>query len=167
MDFIHRLNGEFALIIWNARNRRLLAARDRCGVKPLFYWETKKEILISSEVEGIFVLNRVPRSINPDYMIGPALGMFPRAISAFGRNPQSQTGTFPYRQVRGPRARGTLLAADFQHQPRHFLYGSQGRGAPVVYSRRGTMWRETSGSCVGVQSRLLDSLRPEHIERWI
>ena len=83
MDFIHRLNGEFAFIVWDSRNRRLLAARDRCGVKPLFYWETDKEILISSEVKGIFALNRVPRSINPDYMIGPMLGVFPRAISAF------------------------------------------------------------------------------------
>ena len=84
MDFIHRLNGEFAFILWDARNRRLLAARDRCGVKPLFYWETEREILISSEVKGIFALNRVPRDINPDYVIGPLLGVFPRAISAFG-----------------------------------------------------------------------------------
>jgi len=83
MDFIHRLNGEFAFVLWDARNRRLLAARDRCGVKPLFYWQTEQEILISSEVKGIFALNRVPRSINPDYMIGPLLGVFPRAISAF------------------------------------------------------------------------------------
>ena len=43
MDFIHRLNGEFAFILWDARNRRLLAARDRCGVKPLFYWETERK----------------------------------------------------------------------------------------------------------------------------
>src|SRR5258706_14738070 len=83
MEFIHRLNGEFAFIIWDGRARRLVAARDRCGVKPLFYWETEKEILISSEVKGIFALNRVPRNINPDYMIGPLLGVFPRAISAF------------------------------------------------------------------------------------
>ena len=83
MDFIHQLNGEFAFVLWDGRNRRLLAGRDRCGVKPLFYWETEQEILISSEVKGIFALNRVPRSINPDYMIGPMLGVFPRAISAF------------------------------------------------------------------------------------
>jgi asparagine synthase (glutamine-hydrolysing) len=83
MDFIHRLNGEFAFVLWDARKRRLLAARDRCGVKPLFYWESEAEILISSEVKGIFALNRVPRSINPDYMIGPVLGVFPRATAAF------------------------------------------------------------------------------------
>ena len=83
MDFIHRLNGEFAFILWDARNRRLLAARDRCGVKPLFYWETDQEILISSEVKGILALSRVPRRINPDFMIGPMLGVFARAISAF------------------------------------------------------------------------------------
>ena len=42
MDFIHRLNGEFAFIIWDAGNRRLLAARDRCGVKPLFLLGNRK-----------------------------------------------------------------------------------------------------------------------------
>jgi len=83
MDFIHRLNGEFAFILWDARNRRLIAARDRCGVKPLFYWENEQEILISSEVKGIFALSRVPRRINPDFMIGPLLGVFARAVSAF------------------------------------------------------------------------------------
>jgi asparagine synthase (glutamine-hydrolysing) len=83
MDFIHRINGEFAFILWDAHNRRLLAARDRCGVKPLFYWETDQEIIISSEVKGIFALSRVPRRINPDFMIGPMLGVFARAISAF------------------------------------------------------------------------------------
>ena len=83
MDFIHRLNGEFAFIIWDAGKRRLLAARDRCGVKPLFYRETDKEILISSEAKGMLALNRVPRSINPNYLMGPLLGVFPRAISVF------------------------------------------------------------------------------------
>jgi asparagine synthase (glutamine-hydrolysing) len=61
MDFIHRLNGEFAHYM-GCRQSPALAARDRCGVKPLFYWETEQEILISSEVKGIFALNRVPRT---------------------------------------------------------------------------------------------------------
>jgi len=94
MDFIHRLNGEFAFILWDGRNRRLLAARDRCGVKPLFYWESEKEILISSEIKGIFALNRLPRSINPDYMIGPLMGVFPRAISAFAGIRSLNPGSF-------------------------------------------------------------------------
>jgi asparagine synthase (glutamine-hydrolysing) len=94
MDFIHRLNGEFAFIIWDARKRRILAARDRCGVKPLFYWETEKEILISSEVKGIFALDRVPRSINPDYLVGPLVGVFPRAITAFAGIRNLEPGHF-------------------------------------------------------------------------
>src|SRR5258706_16257746 len=83
MEFLPRLNGEFAFIIWDGRERRVVAARGRCSLKPLFYLETEKEILISSEVKGIFAINRVPRNINPHYMIGPLLGVFPRAISAF------------------------------------------------------------------------------------
>src|SRR5262249_33493311 len=40
LDFVDRLNGEFAFVIWDARRRRLIAARDPMGVKPLFFRAT-------------------------------------------------------------------------------------------------------------------------------
>src|SRR6202008_3179992 len=36
-QFVHRLRGEFAFVIWDERTRKLFAVRDRFGVKPLFY----------------------------------------------------------------------------------------------------------------------------------
>lgn len=83
MDFVHELNGEFAFILWDSNTRRLIAARDRAGVKPLFYHVNHQEVLISSEVKGIFALNRVPREMNPEFFTGPLFGVFPRALSAF------------------------------------------------------------------------------------
>src|SRR5262249_30383523 len=35
-DFVRRLNGEFAFVLWDGRRRRLIAGRDPCGVKPLY-----------------------------------------------------------------------------------------------------------------------------------
>ena len=71
------LNGEFAFVLWDSRNRRLVAARDRSGVKPLFYRATGDEILFASEQKGITALPRVERRIAKRYLTGPLWGVFP------------------------------------------------------------------------------------------
>lgn len=83
MDFIHKLNGEFSFVIYDAKKKRTIAARDRAGVKPMFYFENGEEVLISSEVKGLFALPRVPRALNPEYMMGPIWGAFGRSACAF------------------------------------------------------------------------------------
>jgi asparagine synthase (glutamine-hydrolysing) len=50
---IERLRGMFALALWDARSRSLLLARDRIGIKPLFYAETPRGLLFGSEVKAI------------------------------------------------------------------------------------------------------------------
>jgi asparagine synthase (glutamine-hydrolysing) len=47
------LQGEFAFILWDGDKRRLFAARDRFGVKPLYYSQQKGGIAFSSEVKGL------------------------------------------------------------------------------------------------------------------
>lgn len=83
LDFIDELNGEFAFVIWDGNTRRMIGARDRCGVKPLFYHSNHQELLISSEIKGIFSLNRVSRELNPDFFTGPLFAAWPRTLSAF------------------------------------------------------------------------------------
>lgn len=53
---ISRLRGEFALILWDARARRLLLARDRFGIKPLAYAEHEGRLLVASQARALFAL---------------------------------------------------------------------------------------------------------------
>lgn len=50
---LDRLQGEFAFILWDDREKTLFAARDRFGVKPLYYSLAKEEVIFSSEVKGL------------------------------------------------------------------------------------------------------------------
>src|SRR2546429_9332580 len=51
---LHRLRGEFALVLWDSVNRTLFAARDRFGIKPLFYALHEGTLYLASEVKALF-----------------------------------------------------------------------------------------------------------------
>ncbi len=55
-DSLHELRGEFALIIADARQRCLFAARDRYGVKPLYYAVHRGNVFVASEAKALFAL---------------------------------------------------------------------------------------------------------------
>jgi asparagine synthase (glutamine-hydrolysing) len=57
---LHRLRGEFALVLWDERNRTFFAARDRFGIKPLFYAFHGETLYLASEVKALFAAG-VPR----------------------------------------------------------------------------------------------------------
>jgi asparagine synthase (glutamine-hydrolysing) len=52
-DFLAHLNGMFALAIWDARKRRLLLARDRVGIKPLYYAADARGLVFGSELKAV------------------------------------------------------------------------------------------------------------------
>jgi len=52
--FVERLNGMFALAIWDPEREELLLVRDRLGVKPLYYFPTPGGVLFGSEPKAIF-----------------------------------------------------------------------------------------------------------------
>lgn len=53
---VHKLRGEFALAIWDSRERQLFAARDRFGIKPLYYATYNGTFFLASEVKALVEL---------------------------------------------------------------------------------------------------------------
>jgi asparagine synthase (glutamine-hydrolysing) len=51
---LHQLRGEFAFVLWDETHRRLFAARDRFGIKPLFYTWHQDKLYLASEVKALF-----------------------------------------------------------------------------------------------------------------
>jgi asparagine synthase (glutamine-hydrolysing) len=61
---VHALRGMFALAIWDARRQRLLLARDRLGIKPLYYWERPGGLAFASELRAFLALEVFPRRLD-------------------------------------------------------------------------------------------------------
>lgn len=60
-DFVSRLNGMFAIAIWDNRDRTLRLYRDRIGVKPLFYTQSAEGFVFASEIKSILAAGVQPR----------------------------------------------------------------------------------------------------------
>jgi asparagine synthase (glutamine-hydrolysing) len=63
-DCVKYLRGMFAFAIWDRRRRRLFIARDRVGIKPLYYCQTKHSVLFASEFKAILTDPDVPRDFD-------------------------------------------------------------------------------------------------------
>jgi asparagine synthase (glutamine-hydrolysing) len=60
-EFLHKLNGMFAIALWNARSRRLLLARDRVGIKPLYFALLGSGLVFGSEPKAVLAHPDVSR----------------------------------------------------------------------------------------------------------
>ena len=61
---LEELNGQFGLAIWDVKKQSLLLARDRMGIRPLFYHLDKGRLLFASEIKALFVHPDIPRKMN-------------------------------------------------------------------------------------------------------
>jgi len=61
---VEKLRGMFAFAIWDSRKRRLLLARDRLGIKPLYYAYIHGRLIFASELKAILQLPEVEVSLN-------------------------------------------------------------------------------------------------------
>ncbi len=64
-SMLTRLRGMFAMAIWDRQDRRLWMARDRVGVKPLYYAVVNGRFVFASEIKAILAMPGVPRRVDP------------------------------------------------------------------------------------------------------
>jgi asparagine synthase (glutamine-hydrolysing) len=62
---LDRVNGDFAVAVWDAQARELFLARDRFGVRPLFLAETAGALSFASEIKALLRRSDLPRSLDP------------------------------------------------------------------------------------------------------
>ncbi len=65
-EFVHKMNGMFAIALWDKTEEKLLLIRDRMGVKPLFYSLINNNIVFASEIKAILKHPDYVRDINYD-----------------------------------------------------------------------------------------------------
>lgn len=65
LDCLSRLRGMFAFAIWDAREEILLLARDRVGIKPLYYCRCNDSLVFASEIKAILAAPEVTREVSP------------------------------------------------------------------------------------------------------
>jgi asparagine synthase (glutamine-hydrolysing) len=70
-DFVSRLNGMFAIAVWDRAERRLALVRDRVGIKPLFWIHTGRHLVFASEIKAILASGLVEPRVDLD-----SLGQF-------------------------------------------------------------------------------------------
>jgi asparagine synthase (glutamine-hydrolysing) len=64
-DVFSKLRGMYGIALWDARTRTLLVARDRTGIKPLYYAEAGGRVFFGSEAKCVLVNPEVDRQLNP------------------------------------------------------------------------------------------------------
>jgi asparagine synthase (glutamine-hydrolysing) len=80
-DCVKRFRGMFAFVIWDSKKEILFAARDRMGIKPLYYSSSNGKLLFGSEIKALFAsrwctpqlnLKAVPEHLTLGYLAGNA-----------------------------------------------------------------------------------------------
>lgn len=66
---VNELNGQFAVAVYDQRRESIFLARDRMGIRPLFYTFFDNRFVFGSEIKSLFAFDvSVPRKINPDVL---------------------------------------------------------------------------------------------------
>lgn len=65
-DCLKYLNGQFSFCIWDKTKRELFLARDRAGIRPLFYWNRNGAFAFCSEIKGLFTLQQIEKKISTE-----------------------------------------------------------------------------------------------------
>jgi asparagine synthase (glutamine-hydrolysing) len=64
LDFVHQLNGMFAIAFYDTKEQELYLIRDRLGIKPLFYYWDGNNLAFASELKAILQLTELDKEVN-------------------------------------------------------------------------------------------------------
>jgi asparagine synthase (glutamine-hydrolysing) len=142
-DLVHRLRGMFAFALWDGPQRRLVLARDRVGLKPLYIYQDHEKLLFGSELKALLAHPDVDRAVDPaavdDYL---AWGMIPGRRSIFRKVSKL------------PPAHVVTVAQDTLHcQPRRYWQ----------YRIQADAKRSVEDWCEGLRSKLEETVRVHQI----
>ncbi|MFQ5691332.1 MAG: asparagine synthetase B family protein, partial [Gemmatimonadota bacterium] len=83
-DLLRHLRGMFAFALWDERRHTLLLARDRLGIKPLYYWQDTRRLAFASELKALHAVAGMPHRIDrASLALYLALGYVPDPRSIF------------------------------------------------------------------------------------
>src|SRR5438876_9769717 len=66
LDFVHDLEGDYAIALWDADREQLVLARDRAGVKPLYFYQQNGRFIFASEIKAILEHPSVTPEVNEE-----------------------------------------------------------------------------------------------------
>lgn len=72
--FVEQLRGEFAFVLYDAKNDVLVAGRDRFGIKPLHYTHVGDALVLASEAKALFAAGAKPRWDIETFFVSSMLG---------------------------------------------------------------------------------------------
>ncbi len=131
--FVERLRGMFAIALWDKRRRRLLLARDRFGIKPLYYRHADGGLSFASELKAMLEQPGFSREIDP------------KAVAAY----------LAFNSIPAPL---TIFKAARKLPPGHLLTWEGGEVALRRYARPGPTSEVRSGSAEELAAELREVL---------
>jgi asparagine synthase (glutamine-hydrolysing) len=78
LDFLDQVNGMFAIVLWDRLSGRLVLARDRFGIKPLYFHRDRRRVVFGSEIKSLFADPATPRRLDwPAVLTNTMLSLAP------------------------------------------------------------------------------------------
>lgn len=93
LESLKKLNGEFAFILWDKRQGKMIAVRDRFGAKPLYFSLFQGSLYLASEIKALFKLG-VPSEIDHEGIAGFLFGIPSQSKTSFKYVSQIKPGHY-------------------------------------------------------------------------
>ena len=94
VNFVHQLNGMFAIAIFDKKEEKLFLFRDRMGIKPLYYFYNEKNLIFSSELKAICAIKKNLELNNNTIYAYLHLGYIPSNLTIYNEIFKISPGSF-------------------------------------------------------------------------